>query len=218
MADVIDWNEEWTKRIVPQKDGGYAIDASMDALIFRRTLGIPKLMETKELANWDTCGANALRWQIIADVDQYVASYRHPEHRHSLILAGGTGAGKTHLGIGVIKAMCAHRIRPKFVDYRLLLEELRSNFGDEGIGEWIEADALMIDDFGAADATKIQLSRMSTIFSGRMANGRPTVITSNAAWPGGFERLLDDRIISRMHEGFKVVQMNLPDWRRTDAA
>ena len=216
MQTEIDWNKAWTDRIIPQADGGYAIDASMDSLIFRRQLGIPKLCEALELDNWDLCNEER-RFRIIDQIDRYLATFHDAQHPHSLVLSGGTGSGKTHLAVGAIKSMCSRRIRPKFVDYRLLLEALRSNFGDDGVEDWIEAEALLIDDFGATEATKIQLSRIATIFSGRIANGRPTILTTNVSFPGGFERLLDDRLVSRMHEGFTFVQFNLPDWRKARA-
>jgi DNA replication protein DnaC len=154
-----------------------------------------------------------------------------------LIFSGGTGRGKTHLAVAVLRELAeVHSARGQFWDYHELMREIRSSY-DPGtaITEYsllepiIELDVLLLDDLGAWKVTDWMTDTLFYILNRRFLARRPTLITTNY-YDQEFRRpdadgnamrreqsvdSLDDRLRSRLLEMCVKVRLDGPD-RRED--
>jgi DNA replication protein DnaC len=149
-----------------------------------------------------------------------------------LMWIGGTGTGKTHLAVAVLKALIRKGFSGLFFDYQNLLERIRSSYNEtsgasdrEAYRSALEAEILLLDDFGAHRVTDWVEDTVTSIITWRCNHQKPTLITTNLADPdagaspsrrnelGGvelrdtIEKRVGPRARSRLFEMCKIIRM-----------
>jgi len=104
-----------------------------------------------------------------------------------LLFVGPSGAGKTHLAIGVLRELIErYGVRGRFVDFNSLLYQIQSTF-DPGSPEskrqildpLTESDVVVLDELGAQQPTPWVRDTLYLIINQRYMRRRPTLFTSN---------------------------------------
>lgn len=159
----------------------------------------------------------------VADwIDAFVAD---PATSGSLMLAGGTGCGKTHNGWVAFRASVvgAYRrnIRPRYraVTYPNFVAETRPSPNDahvDALARYTDCDLLFMDDLGAEDRTSDWTNTvMFRLVNARWEQDRPTIWTTNRN-ATELTAALGDRVVSRIWDAKRVV-LSGPDRRRVKA-
>ena len=196
---------------------------------------IPKRYEHCELSNFEVEGS--LRGLASARMlaTRFVEEY--PVDNTGLLLIGSVGVGKTHLAVGIIKALIVDKGVPcLFYDYRELLKQIQNSYNNsvqvtelEVLRPVFESEILVLDELGAVKPTEWVWDTVSLILNTRYNDNRTTIITSNfddraaAAGVSGpraatREETLGDRIgermRSRLHEMCRKVELSGDDFRQ----
>jgi DNA replication protein DnaC len=160
-----------------------------------------------------------------------------PVGEMGLLITGPCGTGKTHLAVGLIRALMSERGVPcLFYDFQDLLKEIQGSFSPvKGVSEMeilqsvFTADVLVLDDLGAQKPTLWVRDTVGHIINNRYNNRRTTLFTTNRSDPspanGAATRgrepveatLVDqigERIHSRIYEMCHVVRVSGQDYRK----
>jgi DNA replication protein DnaC len=153
-----------------------------------------------------------------------------------LLLTGPCGSGKTHLVVGILRALIIERgARCLFYDFQDLLKEIQSSYSPvsqasetEILRPVFDADVLVLDDLGAQKPTAWVRDTVAHIINNRYNDRRTTLFTTNrleASDPRTRGRLetaeatlrdqIGERINSRLYEMCVVVPLDGDDYRRT---
>jgi DNA replication protein DnaC len=199
---------------------------------------IPKRYEHCELSNFEFDGPRLSLAPARMAACRFVEEY--PLDRTGLLLVGTVGTGKTHLAVGIIKALIQERgISCVFYDYRELLKEIQNSYNASVqttelavLRPVFEAEVLVLDELGAVKPTEWVWDTVSLILNTRYNDNRTTIITTNfedqpAAGVAGTlsrtkaavrEETLGDRIgermRSRLHEMCRIIKMEGEDFRQ----
>jgi len=168
----------------------------------------------------------------------FVREYSPAGNGTGLLLTGSIGVGKTHLAVGILRALIAERgARGLFYDYRDLLKQVQNSYNQsvnatelDILQPVLDAEVLVLDELGAWKRSDWIWDTVSHILNTRYNNMRTTIITTNYANlpPGGGdasgpraavrEETLGDRIgermRSRLQEMCVVVEMSGEDFRQ----
>lgn len=196
---------------------------------------IPKRYEHCELSNFEFDGPHRALAPARMAACRFVEEY--PLEGAGLLLIGGIGVGKTHLGVGIIKELIQSKgVACLFYDYRELLKQIQNSYNDsvqatelEVLRPVFETEVLVLDELGAVKPTEWVWDTVSLILNTRYNDKRTTIITTNfddkpAGAVGGprgaaREETLGDRIgermRSRLHEMCRIVKMEGQDFRQT---
>lgn len=198
---------------------------------------IPARYEHCALSDFDTAfpGADSTLAKARLAAGRFVEEY--PVESHGLLIIGPIGVGKTHLAVGILKALIEQKsISCLFCDYRELLKEIQNSYNAsvqatelEVLRPVFDAEVLMLDELGAIRPSEWVWDTVSHILNTRYNHKRTTIITTNYrnAPPAGGEvnqlnraareETLGDRIgermRSRLHEMCRIVEMNGADFR-----
>jgi DNA replication protein DnaC len=135
----------------------------------------------------------------------------------NLWLVGSCGTGKTHVAAGVVRALAGSPVSVRFTYVPSLLDELRDSMKGVWEGELPETvasgvDVLVLDDLGCEKNTEWAVERLTVIADQRSLYKRVTVITSNLD-PDEVRFRMGDRMVSRLMENCRVVDMGSEDYR-----
>jgi DNA replication protein DnaC len=140
-------------------------------------------------------------------------------HRHSLLLLGGVGAGKTHQAFGALHAI-ADSGHPPVTWYATTATELyalmRPGGSEDSEGEFCrlaKADLLLLDDLGASKDSGFVEDVTLRLIDYRYVNKLPMIITSNVK-QHDLRSKIGDRTSSRFAEICVAVEMTDEDHRR----
>lgn len=126
------------------------------------------------------------------------------ERGDGLILWGGSGTGKTHIAIGMLRECQAAGMSGHFIRAVVLMplmrrcSSLQARHEDlNAMDRLSEVGVLVIDDVGKTGSTDFERSGLFALIDTRWAYSRPTIITTNASptdlkdllTPAGFDRL-----------------------------
>ncbi len=111
----------------------------------------------------------------------------YPTDKTGLLLVGSVGVGKTHLSVGIIKALVREKgINCLFCDYRELLKSIQNSYNPsvqatemEILRPVFEAEVLVLDELGAVRSTEWVFDTVNYILNSRYNENRTTIITTN---------------------------------------
>jgi DNA replication protein DnaC len=146
---------------------------------------IPKRYEHCELSNFEFDGPHRALAPARMAVCKFVEEY--PVDRIGLLLVGGTGHGKTHLAVGIAKALIREKgIACVFYDYADLLKEIQNSYNPSVDASELsllrpvfEAEVLILDDLGSVRPTEWRWDTVRLILNTRYNDNRTTIITTN---------------------------------------
>jgi DNA replication protein DnaC len=106
-----------------------------------------------------------------------------------VMLVGSIGVGKTHLAVGMLKALILERgASGLFCDYRELLKKLQNTYSQRGDGfeadilaPILNAEVLVLDELGAAKPTEWVTDTIGYVLNTRYNDCRTTILTTNYA-------------------------------------
>jgi DNA replication protein DnaC len=104
-----------------------------------------------------------------------------------LLLTGSIGVGKTHLAVGILRALITERAAEGlFYDYRDLLKKVQNSYnrGVEAteldvLQPVFDAEVLVLDELGASRPTEWVWDTVAHILNTRYNNELTTIITTN---------------------------------------
>jgi DNA replication protein DnaC len=112
----------------------------------------------------------------------------YPVERVGLLFVGEAGVGKTHLAIGIAKALIEKGIDCIFYDYAELLKQIQESYNPTVeatelalLRPVFEAEVLVLDDLGSVRPTEWRWDTVRLMLNARYNNSRTTIITTNYA-------------------------------------
>ena len=111
----------------------------------------------------------------------------YPVEKTGLLLVGSVGVGKTHLAVGILKALIRDKGVPcLFCDYRELLKSIQNSFNAsvqatemEILRPVFDAEVLVIDELGAVRSTEWVFDTVNYILNSRYNDNKTTIFTTN---------------------------------------
>ena len=102
----------------------------------------------------------------------------------SIIMAGKTGLGKTHLSLSIAKTVIEGGFGVVYAPAQKLVSALeREHFSfsgnDSAIRKYSECNLLIIDDLGAEFPSQFTSAAIGNLINERLYEGRPTIISTN---------------------------------------
>ncbi len=159
------------------------------------------------------------------DVKDYLLRYRDEflKGAKGVLLYGGTGVGKTHLVVGLIRYLTLERgFSARFVEFFHLLQEIKAAFS-EGLSEadilkpLVLPDILVIDELGKGRGSEWERDVLDSLISDRYNAGKTIFATTNfsvdPADPNGLHERVGKRVMSRLWEMCEFFQVDGPDYR-----
>jgi DNA replication protein DnaC len=159
--------------------------ARADAMI--AAARIPKRYEHCELSNFEH------EDQTMSLKGPYRAARRfiegYPQDKNGLVLWGDAGVGKTHLAVGIIKALIREKgVECVFYDYAELLKQIQDSYNPNVqttelglLRPVFETEVLVLDDLGSVRPTEWRWDTIRLILNTRYNDNRTTIITTNFA-------------------------------------
>lgn len=138
----------------------------------------------------------------------------------SVLLAGNTGCGKTHLAVAMMAEFVKRRMDALFITLPDMLLEIRSSFSEKSevtekhlVELYSAKQLLVLDDLGAEKPSEFTIATLYLILDRRIRQERQTIITTNLKSMREIADYAGARIASRISE-MELVAVNLPDWRK----
>lgn len=156
---------------------------------------------------------------------QFVQDYPHATDGRGLMFVGPAGRGKTHLAVGVLRALIEEKgCAGLFVDYGDLLKQIQNSYNPrsettehELFRPVLEAEVLVLDDLGSTKPTAWVWDTVAHVLNARYNHKRTTLITTNfanrpPAAGGPKEDTLGDRIGERMRSRLAEMCLCVEVW------
>ena len=186
--------------------------------------GVPAQFRHCRLESFAPMGDDSLRYA--RDIALRFAKL-YPNVHMGLMFQGPPGVGKTHLAVGVLKALVETKnINCMFFDFADLLIELRASFNDPGISEAVileplrDIDVLLIDDLGAMKISDWTMDILSHVINNRYKSGKLLLVTTNfmdrdaGIKTQSLEERIGTPLRSRLYEMCKLVEIHGDDFRK----
>ncbi|HVP53633.1 MAG TPA: ATP-binding protein [Candidatus Eisenbacteria bacterium] len=111
----------------------------------------------------------------------------YPVETTGLLLVGSVGVGKTHLAVGILKALIRDKGVPcLFCDYRELLKSIQNSYNPsvqatemEILRPVFDAEVLVLDELGAVRSTEWVFDTVNYVLNSRYNDNKTTIITTN---------------------------------------
>ena len=149
---------------------------------------IPKRYEHCELSNFDFEGPHSHLMHARMAACRFVEEY--PISKTGLLFVSSTpGLGKTHLAVGIAKALIREKgVECIFYDYAELLKEIQDSYNPSVqttelglLRPVFEKEVVVLDDLGSVRPTEWRWDTVRLIINTRYNEGRTTIITTNFA-------------------------------------
>jgi len=155
----------------------------------RKAANVPPNYENATLENFNIPESNPVARNILApammQVRRFVRDFPSVE-KPGLLLVGGTGSGKTHLAVAVLKALIERGHEGLFFDYQNLLERIRSSYNAgsgsadrEAYRSAMDTEVLLLDDLGSHRVTEWVEDTVTAILTHRCNHKKPLIATTN---------------------------------------
>jgi len=146
----------------------------------------------------------------------------------SLLFTGGSGRGKTHLAVAVLKGLLKKGLPCLFVDFHDLLVQIRGSYDEvsqnseyEILRPVLNIDILLLDDLGSQRMSEWVQDTIFYIINHRYSQNKPVIATTNLGLEPGrgtpIESLQDRlgyRVVSRLYEMCTCFELDGPDYRK----
>jgi DNA replication protein DnaC len=162
---------------------------------------VPKRYEHCELATFEYDSAEPSH-KDLAQARLFSGRFveEYPTDKTGLLFVGGVGVGKTHLAVGIIKALIRDKgIHCLFCDYRELLKSIQNSYNAtvqatemEILRPVFEAEVLVLDELGAVRSTEWVFDTVNYILNSRYNDNKTTIFTTNFPDRPEQERVDDD--------------------------
>ena len=178
-----------------------------------------KLPERKVLADFDFTFQTGIDKRHVMDL----ATLGFVERKQWLILAGSSGAGKSHIAKALLLLACQHLYRCRYVTASFMLRDLWSGLADDSLEDKLKAyvrpDILLIDEIGF-DRLEQESTRNASLFF-KVIEGRygksSTILTTNVDFKAMGKYLGDPvvtaAIVDRMVHHAIIISIDGPSWR-----
>lgn len=178
-----------------------------------------KLPERKLLADFDFVFQTGIDKRQVMEL----ATLSFVERKQWLILAGSSGAGKSHIAKALLLLACQHMYCCRYVTASFMLRDLLSSLADDSLDDKLKAyvrpDILLIDEIGF-DRLEQESSRNASLFF-KVIEGRygknSTMLTTNIDFKAMGEYLGDPvvtaAIVDRMVHHAVIISIDGPSWR-----
>ena len=111
----------------------------------------------------------------------------YPVEKTGLLFVGSVGVGKTHLAVGIVKALIRDKGVPcLFCDYRELLKSIQNSYNAsvqatemEILRPVFDAEVLVLDELAAVRSTEWVFDTVNYILNSRYNDNKTTIITTN---------------------------------------
>lgn len=147
---------------------------------------IPKRYEHCELANFEFEGPHLRLAPARMAACRFVEEY--PVNKVGLLLVGKAGRGKTHLAVGIVKALIEKGVECVFYDYADLLKHIQDSYNPtvqttelDLLRPVFKAEVLVLDDLGSVRPTEWRWDTVRLILNTRYNDSLTTIITTNFA-------------------------------------
>jgi DNA replication protein DnaC len=186
---------------------------------------LPRLYDECTLSTYKPVIGNAS--QILAFKHAFQLVDNYPGDGRGLLLMGSCGVGKTHLAIGILRALLDKGVRCLFYDFGVLLKMIQASYNPntqqselEILAPVFDVEVLVLDELGASKPTEWVLDTMLQIVRARYNDRKLTIFTSNYldGCSGNDNERLEDRIgirmRSRLYQMCRTVVIDGEDYRR----
>jgi len=148
---------------------------------------IPKRYERCELSNFEFDGPHRSLAPARMAACRFVEEY--PLERTGLLFVGSSGLGKTHLAVGITKALIREKgVECVFYDYAELLKQIQDSYNPSVdatelglLRPVFETEVVVIDDLGSVRPTAWRWDTIRLILNTRYNENLTTIITTNFA-------------------------------------
>lgn len=182
------------------------------------TSNIPPKFSMKDLRNYEVRAGDIERKKVRDSAFAYASSF-DSEESPGLLLRGGTGSGKTHVAVAIMKEAMRRGYSAHYANFSDLLSRIRDSYHEnskESEGALLalidSVDLLVLDDVGAENTTDWVRDRLYLIINRRYENARPVIITTNCE-EAELEARIGPRTASRLYE---MCSMPFPPFPRQD--
>ena len=146
----------------------------------------------------------------------------------SLLLSGGTGRGKTHLAVAILKRLLQKGVPCLFVDFHELLAEIRNTYDPlsqssefQILRPVLNTEVLLLDDVGSQRMSEWVQDTVFHIINLRYSQKKVLIATTNLGMEPSkktVEETLQDRlgyrVVSRLYEMCTFIELDGPDYRK----
>ena len=181
--------------------------------------GIPVRYMDSSLENY--IPQNERSGKMLTSLKRYIADFKH--HRDtgtSIVMSGGVGTGKTHLGASMAQEVIRkYGMKAHFTTVIKMVRRIRATYSRDSkeseemvLDYFMNRDLLIIDEIGVQSGSDHEHNTIFEIINERYADMKPTIILSNE----GIEELtkiLGERIIDRFRDGGAVMNFDWESYR-----
>lgn len=181
---------------------------------------IPPRFQNKTIESYET----PEMWQAKArtTIQNYIDNLdENLEKGRNVILIGGVGTGKTHLSIGLLKAVIQNGGIGMFITASDLFMNIRDTWTRtseistlERVQQFVDLDLLVIDEVGVQRGTDNEREILFSIINSRYNNLKPTVLLSNLSLKE-VRAYIGERTFDRLKEdGGQIIVLNGDSYRK----
>ncbi len=139
-------------------------------------------------------------------------------HSPSLLMAGKTGLGKTHLSLAIAGQVINRGYGVIYASAQNILNKLENEkFGRSDNSDTerklLECDLLILDDLGTEFSTQFTVSAIYNIINSRLLSDKPTIISTNLSFEQ-LEKVYSQRISSRILSEYTLLCFDGTDIRQ----
>lgn len=196
---------------------------------------IPSRYANCELENFEIRPPHTTEFIKLAKIaaEKFVEEYPMPRVPFGLLFMGPQGVGKTHLAVGIIKALMKRKgISCLFRSFPELLKEIQSSYSPISqsselslLEPILETEVLVLDELGAQTPSTWVRDTVAYILNNRYSENKVTIFTTNFKDKDEFtdarkgisytlaERI-GDQMRSRLFEMCKTIKMDGDDFRK----